>query len=61
MYRVPAIELPTPPPDSPTGAGVPVKKVQLRPATPRDTTSQSSESSGTSATASARPQRAVMK
>ena len=45
----------------PGASGVAVKNVQLRPAIPRDTTSQSSETSGTSAMVSARPQRPVMK
>ena len=60
MYRVPAIAFPTPPPVSPTGAGRAVKKLQLSPARPREITSQSSDTSGSSAMASASPQRPVM-
>ena len=51
---------PTPPPFSPTGAGRAVKKLQLSPARPREITSQSSDTSGTSAMTNASPQRPVM-
>jgi len=60
MYNVPAIPFPTPPPVSPTGAGIAVKKLQSSPAIPREITSQSSEISGTSATPSASAQSPVI-
>jgi hypothetical protein len=60
MYKVPAMPFPTPPPVSPTGAGMAVKKLQSSPAIPREITSQSSETSGTSATPSASAQSPVI-
>src|SRR5438309_2491391 len=60
LYRVLTLAFPSPPPDSPTGAGMAVTKLEVNAAKAREITSHGRETSGTSATASARAQRPVM-
>jgi hypothetical protein len=55
MKNVPTMAFPTPPPGSPTGVGRLTKKEAESPGTPRETTSQSKDASGTSATRTPEP------